>query len=311
MTATDRTPRLTVAPAAPAVRRAPIVIGGIIAGLLLAVLWSFEFVDHVIGDSIANTVLGRDAKATAVGGTVAGLVFAFVSGLAGTFTACNFAMVASIGPMSQASARPGTRGGLRSLIRPVGWLALGMVTVSGLYGFVGVLVGYRMPQLSTATAGGIPVRLWQSVIVFGIIGLAFVYLGLAALGVLPDPFARRPVARVVALGAFVGAFLIGRPFPLFNKLFHWAVDSGNPLYGAGAFILQSLGNIVIVAALFSLVVVVSRGRVITWLSSRPGRTVAITGALLIALGVFTFVYWDVRLPAMFGHGWFPTMPYNR
>ena len=48
--------------------------------------------------------------------------------------------------------------------------------------------------------------------------------------------------QIVIVFALVAGFLIGRPYPLFNKLFHWAVDSGNPLYGAGAFILQSLGN---------------------------------------------------------------------
>lgn len=310
MTLHDHRQAITVPPSSGPQRRGRIILGSVVAGVLLAILWSFEFVDHVIGDNVANTLLGHDAKATAIGGTLAGLAFAFVSGLAGTFTACNIAMAASIGPMSQASADSPTRSGLRSMLKPVGWLTLGMVTVSGVYGFVGVLIGDRLPQLSTETAGGIPVRLWQSIVVFGLVGLAFVYLGLAALGILPDPFARRPVARVVTLGALVGAFLIGRPYPLFNKLFHWAVDSGNPLYGAGAFILQSLGNIVIVAALFSLIVLLSRGRAIAWLSSDPARTVAVTGALLIALGVFTVVYWDVRLPAMFGHGWFPTMPYN-
>lgn len=290
-------------------RRLGLVAGSVGAGLVLAIVWSFEFVDHVIGDNVANTLLGRDAKATAIGGTVAGLVFAFVSGLAGTFTACNIAMAASIGPMSQASGA-GVRRGLRSFLRPVGWLALGMVSVSAVYGFVGVLLGDRLPQLSTGTVGAMPARLLQSVVVFGIIGLAFVYLGLAALGLLPDPFARHPVGRVVLLGGLVGGFLIGRPYPLFNKLFHWAVDTGNPLYGAGAFVLQSLGNIALVSALFALVILVSRGRFIVWLTSRPARTVAVTAALLIALGVFTFVYWDVRLPAMFGFGWFPRMPYS-
>ncbi|MEK8107803.1 hypothetical protein NKG94_27305 [Micromonospora sp. M12] len=189
-------------------------------------------------------------------------------------------------------------------------MTAGMVAVSATYGFIGVLVGDRMPQLSTATAGGIPVRLWQSIVVFGVIGLAFIGLGLASLGVLPDPFAHRPVARVVTLGALVGGFLIGRPYPLFNKLFHWAVDTGNPLYGAGAFVLQSLGNLVLVFALFGLIMLLTRGRAVSWLSHRPALTVAVTGALLIALGTFTVVYWDVRLPAMFGHGWFPMMPYN-
>ena len=310
MTAMPRQQVITELSESGPAHRGRIAVASMLAGTLLAVLWSFEFVDHVIGDTVANSLLGHDAKATAIGGTAAGLVFAFVSGLAGTFTACNIAMAASIGPMGQASATGTTLGAVRHLLKPVGWLTLGTVVVSGLYGIVGVLVGDRMPQLSTATMGGMPVRLWQSSIVFGLVGLVFVYLGLASLRILPDPFARRPIARVVVLGALVGAFLIGRPYPLFNKLFHWAVDSGNPLYGAGAFILQSLGNIVIVTALFSLIVIASRGRAVGWLTGDPARTMAVTGALLIALGVFSVVYWDVRLPAMFGHGWFPTMPWN-
>jgi len=267
------------------VSRTRIVLLGAAAGVLLAVLWSYDFVDHVIGDNVANALLGHDAKATAIGGTGAGLVFAFVTGLAGTFTACNVAMAASIGPMSQASGGAATRAGLRSLLRPIGWLTLGMVAVAGAYGFIGVLLGDRLPQLSTGSVGGLPVRLIQSMVVFGLIGLAFAYLGLAAIGVLPDPFARRPVARVVTLGALVGGFLIGRPYPLFNKLFVWAVDSGNPLYGAGAFILQSLGNIVIVSAVFALLVMVTRGGLIRWLAADPARTAAVTGGLLIVVGV--------------------------
>ncbi|MFY1697942.1 MULTISPECIES: hypothetical protein [unclassified Solwaraspora] len=297
-----------------------IVVAAIAAGVLLAILWSYEFVDHVIGDNVANALLGHDAKATAIGGTAAALVFAFVSGLAGTFTACNIAMAASIGPMSQAgsgsaggggsSAGGATGSGLRVLVKPIGWLTVGMVAVSAAYGVIGVLLGDRLPQLSTASVGGLPVRLIQAMVVFGVIGLVFVYLGLAVVGMLPDPFARRPVARVVLLGALVGGFLIGRPYPLFNKLFLWAVDNGNPLYGAGAFVLQSIGNIVIVSALFALLIVASRGRFVRWLASDPARTAAITGAMLIALGVFMIVYWNVRLPAMFDYGWFPTMPYN-
>jgi len=290
--------------------RAPIALGSVAAGVLLAVLWSYEFVDHVIGDNVANALLGHDAKATAIGGTVAGLVFAFVSGLAGTFTACNIAMAAAVGPMSQTSDRHDATLGLRTLLRPVGWLTVGMVAVSAAYGFTGVLLGERLPQLSTDMVGGVPVRLIQAIVVFGLIGLAFVYLGLASLGILPDPFASRPTLRVVVLGGLVGGFLIGRPYPLFNKLFHWAVDTGNPLYGAGAFVLQSLGNIILVSALFALLIVLTRGRFLQWIAGRPERTAAVTGALLIALGVFMVVYWDVRLPAMFGYGWFPTMPYN-
>lgn len=290
-------------------RPTKLIVWSVVAGVSLAVIWSYEFVDSTIGDNVANTLLGHDAKATAIGGTVTGLLFAFVSGLAGTFTACNVAMVASIGPMGQASR--GATAGLRALLRPVGWLALGMVAVAATYGFVGVLLGDALPQLSTATIGTMPVRLLQSIVVFGVIGSAFIYLGLATLGVVRDPFVNRPVARVVALGALVGGFLIGRPYPLFNKLFHWAADSGNPFYGAVAFVLQSLGNIVIVIMVFAALVLATRGRFLHWIGDDPRRAVAVTGALMIALGVFTVVYWDIRVPSMFGFGWFPVMPYNQ
>ncbi|MEU4745758.1 hypothetical protein AB0G02_35580, partial [Actinosynnema sp. NPDC023658] len=153
-----------------------------------------------------------------IASTAAGLAFAFVSGLAGTFTACNIAMAASIGPMSQASGSA-AQGTLRALLRPLGFFTAGMVAVSAVYGAVGVLIGTSLPQLSSAMVGTVPVRLIQSSVVFGLVGLAMAYLGLAALGVLPDLFRDRPVARVVVLGGLVGAFLIGRPYPMFIKLF--------------------------------------------------------------------------------------------
>ncbi|ADL46484.1 hypothetical protein [Micromonospora aurantiaca (nom. illeg.)] len=307
----DATPDAGISPHRPR-HRLRLALVSAAAGVLLAVLWSFELVDKVIGDNVANTVLGHDAKETAITGTVAGLLFAFVSGFAGTFTACNIAVAASVGPMSQVSgADPagGTRPALRALLRPVGWLTLGMVAVSASYGVVGVLAGDRLPQLSTDVVGGVPVRLIQSSVVFGVIGLALTYLGLAALKLVPDVFAHRPVARVVTIGALVGGFLVGRPYPMFNKLFHWAVDTGNPLYGALAFTLQSLGNIVLVTVVFAVAVAISRGRFLAW-GADPRRAAVVTGALLVALGVFTVVYWDVRVPALFGFGWFPRMPYN-
>ncbi|MEV6692153.1 hypothetical protein AB0M35_11875 [Micromonospora sp. NPDC051196] len=283
----------------------------VLGGILLAVVWSFELVDSVIGDTVANAALGHDAKTTPITGTAAGLLFAFVSGLAGTFTACNIAMMASVGPLTQASTeRTGiVRHTVAALLRPVAWMTVGMVSVSALYGAIGVMLGDRLPQLSTEVVGEMPVRLIQSSVVFGLIGLALAYLGLAALGILPDVFARRPVARVVTIGALIGGFLIGRPYPLFNKLFHWAVDTGNPLNGALAFVLQSLGNILIVAVLFAIIVLVTRGRFLQW-AADPSRSAVVTGALMLMLGVFTVVYWDLRVPAMFGVGWFPMMPYR-
>lgn len=290
-------------------RRRLATIAAALGGVLLAVVWSFELVDTVIGANVANTVLGTDAKETAITGVVAGVLFAFVTGFAGTFTACNIAVFGALPDVASCSGQS-HRARLVATLVPLGWLALGLVSVAALYGFVAVLIGPGLPQLSSATIGaGMPVRSLQAAVVFGLIGLAFVWLGLAALGYLPDPFAKRPVARLVTLGALVGGFLIGRPYPLFRKLLAQAVDSGNPLYGALVMVLQALGNVLVMGLLALVLILGTRGAFPRWLS-RPGRASLLVGTSLLLLGVFLIVYWDVRLPARYGYGWFPVMPWN-
>ncbi len=290
-----------------------IVLLSVLAGAAMAALWSFEFVDKVIGDNVANTLLGHDAKSTAIGGAVAGAVFAFVSGVAGTFTACNIAAFGTLAPMMREGGTGRSR--LGTVLRPLGWLSLGMIVVSGAYGAIGALAGTSLPQLSTGKVGDdVPVRLLQASVVFGLIGLAFVYLGLVALRLVPDPLAglsrRYPHAPLVVMGALVGGFLIGRPFPLFHKMFEYAVEQHNPFYGAFVFMLQSLGNIAIMAVLLLLLTYVAGGRLQPWMAANPGRAAAITAVAFIVVGTFTVLYWDLRLPARFGYGWFPTAPWS-
>jgi hypothetical protein len=293
-------------------RRNRTLLLGFLAGLALAVLWSYKLVDDGIGQNIARTALGHDARTTPIGGLISGAVFAFVTGVAGSFTACNIAVFGAVGPMVE--QQEGQRQSLRAILRPLGWLVAGMLPVSALYGAIGAWLGTRIPQLSTDTVGTMPVRLLQSSIVFGVIGLALVYLGLAELRMVPDPLARvqqrYPNARLVVLGALIGGFLIGRPFPLFHKLFGYAAEHHNPVYGGLIFVLQSLGNMLIMAALFLLLTLAGRGWLVRWMTARPGRIARVTAATLLAVGVFTVVYWTVRVPALFGYGWFPTMPYN-
>lgn len=293
-------------------RRSRIVWFSALAGLLLTVVWSAPFVDSVIGDSVANTMLGHDAKETAISGVAAGIVFAFVSGLAGTFTACNIAVFGAVAPMVGSAGGRWQR--VLAILRPLLWLSVGMVVVSAVYGVIVGLVGTDMPQFDTTSpASGVSGRLVQAMVVFGAIGLVMVYLGLASLGLVRDPFARiaarRPNAPLVFMGALVGAFLIGRPFPLFRMLFRDAAESGNPFYGAGAFVLQSIGNIAILAVLM-LIVGLLGGRLQRWLSADPRRLSALTGAAMLVPGVFLVFYWDVRLLAMRDIiPWYPLAPW--
>ncbi|MEU8186137.1 hypothetical protein [Micromonospora carbonacea] len=296
-------------------RRALIVLLSVLGGFLLTVVWSAEFVDQTIGDNVANTLLGHDAKETPIQGIAAGIVFAFVSGIAGTFTACNIAAFGAIAPLT------GTAAGSRlhrfaQPLKPLGWMSVGMIAVSATYGAIVGLVGTAMPQFSTAptTPGGLSPRSIQSMVVFGLIGLVMVYLGLASLGIVADPFARIarrfPNAPMVFMGALIAGFLIGRPFPLFRQMFRDAAESGNPLYGAAAFTLQSLGNIVIMAVLFLLLAWLAGSRLQRWFAERPSRLAVLTAVAFIVAGAFTFLYWDVRLLARREIiPWYPLAPW--
>lgn len=62
--------------------------------------------------------------------------------------------------------------------------------------------------------------------------------------------------------------------------------------------------------LFVALVVGTRGRVPKWLARRPGRQARAVGGAFLAAGVFTFVDWVLRVPAIFGYGWFPSMPWS-
>ncbi len=285
------------------------MLSAAVAGFLLTVVWSASFVDSVIGDSVAEAMLGPEAG-EALGGVGAGVAFAFVSGLAGTFTACNIAVFSTLAPLAADGGGRGRRA--RLMLRPLLWLGLGMVLVSAVYGVVVGLVGTDMPQFDTAPSapGTLSPRLVQAAVVFGGIGLVLCYLGLAAVGLVRDPFRRRPDARLVLLGALVGAFLIGRPFPLFRHLFRDAAESGNPAYGAGAFVLQSVGNIALMAVLLVLLGLSIGDRVGRWLTARPGRIEAFTAAGMLVAGVFLILYWDVRLLAMRDIlPWYPVAPW--
>ena len=154
-----------------------LVIGSAALGLGLAIVWSPSFVDQTIGENGATTILGYSVTTTPITGVLMAIGFAFVSGLTGTFTACNVAGLSAIAPLSA-----GRRPSLPSALRSLGWLALGTSVVAGLYGAVGALIGPNIPQLSQATVGRFPIRLIQSMVVFGILGLVLVAMGLAAMG---------------------------------------------------------------------------------------------------------------------------------
>jgi hypothetical protein len=297
-------------------RHRGLIVGlSVLAGFLLTVAWSAEFVDSTIGDTVADSMLGHNAKQTPITGIAAGIVFAFVGGLAGTFTACNIAVFSAMAPMA-GGAGSSRRQRLAQALRPLGWLCAGMIAVSAAYGAIVGLVGTSMPQFSMApnVPGTVTPRLLQAMVVFGAIGLVMLYLGLAALGLVRDPFARItgrfPNAPTVFMGVLIGTFLIGRPFPLFRQMFRDAAESGNPLYGAAAFILQSLGNLVVLVILLLLIAALAGPRLQRLVTARPPLIAAVTGSAFLVAGAFLVLYWDVRLLAVVKViPWYPLAPW--
>ncbi|MER7900493.1 hypothetical protein ABTX62_31510 [Streptomyces sp. NPDC096046] len=293
-------------------RRVLVAVVSALFGFALTVVWSAEFVDRTIGDNVADTLLGHHAKDTPIAGVLAGLAFALATGVAGTFTACNVAVFSALAPLTGQSS---SRRQMAAALRPLSMLALGALAVSALYGVVAALAGTGMPQfdLNQSPASGLSARLVQAMVVYGLIGLAMLLLGLASLGVVRDPLARVsrrfPGAPMLFMGALIGAFLVGRPFPLFRQLFHDTAESQNVLYGAAAFSLQTLGNIAVMSVLFLLVTGVFGGRLHRWLTAKPSRASALMAGAFIAAGVFMVLYWDLRILARRDLIWYPMAPW--
>ena len=286
-------------------RTALVLAASAALGAFLSMVWSARFVDQTIGEDLASRILGYDAVATPIAGALAGAVFAFVSGLTGTFTACNIAAFGAVGPLARSRM---------TALRSAGWLALGATAIAGLYGAIAALLGPNVPQLSPATVGSFPVRLLQSSVIFGALGVTFIALGLAAARVIRDPLRaladRWPPVRLVVAGGLIGAFLIGRPFPLFLQLLRYAAETHEPLFGAAAFALQSAGNIALLTFAFVAASRLARGRGVAWLDDRADRVSHLNVAALVTAGTFLVTYWCLRVPSFFGIGWWPKAPWT-
>jgi hypothetical protein len=292
--------------------RTAVIVVGVLAGLAMAVLWSYTFVDDVIGQNVAAGLLGHDARSSTIGTGLGGAFYALVVGLAGTFTACNIAAFGAIGPLLAGTDTAGSR--MRLALKQVGWVSAGLLVVAAVYGAVGAAIGPGLWQLSAHTVGNhVPVRIVQAAVIFTVLGLAFIWLGLAAAGAVPDPLAplaaRWPHARLLVMGGLIGGFLVGRPYPLFYRLFQEAAERRDVQFGAAVFVLTALGNVLLMVVIYLLLAAFG-GRFLRGLAERPNHVAVIVALALLIGGSFMVFYWGVRLPARFGYGWFPAMPWS-
>ncbi|MBO0611223.1 hypothetical protein [Myceligenerans salitolerans] len=272
--------------------RAVLIGLAVVLGAGLAIGWQYEFVDDVIGGGIARALVGDDGHAAS--GWAGSLAMAGVAGLAGTFTACNVACFASMGPLAAAGSGETRSELLLNATRQLLLLGGGMVLVAACYGIVAVVAGSSLPMLSEADYGEVPARLAQASLVNTALGIGLVAVAVRYLMGRPLQGAR----GIVLLGCLLGLLVVGRPFPMFREVLADAVSSGNVVVAATLMVLVALGNLALVALLF-LGVVAAAGPAIRRISvARPRLLPTIGGWVLLALGTFSVAYWGVRIPLL-------------
>jgi len=207
-------------------------------GAIVAGFWNFRLVDGFGADIVAaHTIGGYQGKAAQFAslGTGFGFLFAMVAGLAATFTACNCVAFAMIPGLTCArDAKAGRSMALQSL----GIMLVCVMVVGAIYGsFVGWLGPEGVEALNAR-----PVRFAQATVVFSVLGLAMLFWGAIEFGLLDGLTARasavtraffsQPTTKAALMGLMIGAFAVGRPYPVFREFLLYTAQAQRPGYGA-------------------------------------------------------------------------------
>jgi hypothetical protein len=280
------------------VQRVRVAVAAVIGATLLAGFWNAQAIDGFGRDVVAGSIVGDPA---ALGGTFSehGLLFGFlfgaVAGLAATFTACNcvvFAMLPGLAAGPGVSSR-------RDALASLGLFSLAVVGIGALYG---MFIGFLGPD-GVAAYNTRPVRIAQASAIFTSLGLVMLAWGALELGFL-EPLRRRTSAttraffaqtttKAAMLGLLVGTFTIGRPFPVMRDFLTYAAAANSPLYGAGVMIVQAIGQIAVMVALFLVLVYGLGPKLSAWSQRRPEQVALVSAASLVAGGTFFVFYWGL------------------
>jgi len=272
----------------------------IVLGVVIAGFWNYHWVDGFGKDFVAGQTIGDTEQLSGTyneHGIGFGFSFAIVAGLAATFTACNcvvFAMLPGLACSADAKGAP------RQLaLKAFGVFTLAVLLVCFVYGaYVGSLGAERIAAFNER-----PYRLAQAQITFTILGGVMFVWGLIAFGFLDSIIARlpaslvrffaSPLSKAALMGLLVGLFAVGRPFPVFRDFLAYAAASESPLYGGAVMVLQGIGQILVMALLFLLLLVPFSKRIADWSSRRPGKLEKFSAAALLAGGSYFIFYWGL------------------
>jgi hypothetical protein len=271
----------------------------IAAGVVAAGFWNFRLVDEFGSEVIAATTIGGyqgKAAQFAVLGAGFGFVFAAVAGLAATFTACNCVAFAMIPGLVCASDPRAGRAAARQALAA---MLVAVVAVSAVYG---AFVGWLGPA-GAAAINLREVRFAQAGVVFSVLGAvmlawAAIDLGLFARAVgrlspVTRAFFSQPSTKAALMGAMIGAFAIGRPYPVFREFLLYTAHLQQPLYGAAVMAVQGVGQIAVMVALFIGILALGQSRIRAWVLRSPHQPSLVSALALAAGGAYFLFYWGV------------------
>ncbi|HXH24438.1 MAG TPA: hypothetical protein VNI78_04250 [Vicinamibacterales bacterium] len=283
----------------PLSRRVAYLLLASLVGVVVAGFWNFRVVDEFGATVVAGNTIGEYRGLSAQFSTLGaafGFVFALVAGLAATFTACNcvaFAMIPGL------VCAPDARAGRRAALRSLGVMLTFVVLVSAIYG---AFVGWLGPA-GVAAINAREVRFAQAAVVFSVLGLAMLLWGAIELGLLARVTSRctpttraffaQPTTKAAIMGTMIGAFAVGRPYPVFREFLLYAAQAQQPLYGAAVMAVQGVGQVLVMVAVFLLVLALFSDRLRTWIVTRPSRPALVSAFALIAGGAYFLFYWGI------------------
>ena len=278
--------------------RVTVLLLASLVGVVIAGFWNFRLVDGFGREVVAGQTLGDPGE---LGGTFAshgfgfGFLFAAIAGLAATFTACNCVVFA----MLPGLVAGGSAGSRRAALSALGVFTAGVLAVGAIYGF---FIGSLGPD-GIEAFNSRAIRFAQAGTVYTIIGTLMMVWGALELGLL-EPVRRRlasetrafwarPTSRAALLGGLVGAFAIGRPFPVMRDFLEYAAAANSPVYGAAVMMVQGLGQIAVMVVLLLAIVYGLGGLLTRWVSTRPHQVTLVTAVALAAGGAFFVFYWGL------------------
>jgi hypothetical protein len=270
----------------------------LLLGVCAAGFWNASVADGFGQDVVAGHAIGGAAGKAAQFSTLGagfGFLFAIVAGLAATFTACNCVAFAMIPGLVCASETGSVR---REALRSLATMLLFVVLVDAAYGAFGGWLG----PVGAAAFNTREIRGAQASAVFSVLGTVMLLWGGIELGLLDAlvkrctpvtrAFFAQPTTKTAIMGAMVGAFAVGRPFPVFREFLLFTAQSQNPAYGAAVMALQGVGQVLVMVTFFLLIVWLWGGPLARWLAD-PLRSATVSAFALIAGGAYFVTYWGV------------------